>query len=387
MMRYLIIAFLLVLIFPFPSPAGARERTVVAKVDGTPIYKDEVLARTAGSSSIDDKITALRQLIIDEITRAEIAKRGINPSDKVIRSGIKTQTEQQSRFLDANESVRVGALARAYEMNSKLTEGLELWRSDPKKGDEFAITELAPLGIDKYTWEYVKTRANDPGFTSTLGEWKNFDSIPNSEKNELLLRTHNEVFYEQIKHAIAIEELSKQITPDATVTALEVRTLYNLTEGTEWIEVVAIQEADPDFRELRNEYEQAGMVELPRSYDGRKRKLSGAKLRLGNPNLFSAHELYLLAIHNDSLQPGSLSSVITWPGTEYGKDLRFMYYISDRGVKDTPAKFNERNKKRLRGAIGDFKRKQQFVLWMRDELPKRATIVDPAYASVLGKGG
>lgn len=391
------IFLLLILLAALSLGAEAQERTVVATVDSAPIYLDQIggaPAKQEGEikfvdpggaqpdTSIENQITVLKKRIKDEILRIEIEKRAIDPPEDVVAREVDAYAEQQWRLLFPNEAKQKEVLSRMQLTGLKILEGLTIWKQDSKKGDEFAKLELEPLGMDEAAWAFYTDHADDPEILQKLKKWEDIDNMSREEIKEFLFLTKNEDHRNNIKFILAKEMLKQKVAPEVSVSRDETRRLYRLINNTQWIDIIIIPGNDKVITRLSEVPKEDRYKALSEELKSRQKRLPRSDAKDGEHNISTINEYMIIAAYTQSLEPGTMSSVIKWPGQD-GKLRDFVIFIVYSELKDTASSPQEYQITEMSKALQKFKSDQAFEQWLNQEIPQRTKILIPEYSEAV----
>ena len=391
------ISLLLILLASLSLGAEAQERTVVATVDSAPIYLDQIggaPAKQEGEikfvdpdgaqpdTGIENQITVLKKRIKDEILRIEIEKRAIDPPEDVVAREVDAYAEQQWWLLFPNEAKQKEVLSRMQLTGLKILEGLTIWKQDSKKGDEFAKLELEPLGMDEAAWAFYTDHADDPEILQKLKKWEDIDNMSREEIKEFLFLTKNEDHRNNIKFILAKEMLKQKVAPEVSVRRDETRRLYQLINNTEWIDIIIIPGNDKVITRLSEVPKEDRYKALSEELKSWQKRLSRSDAKDGEHNISTINEYMIIAAYTQSLEPGTMSSVIKWPGQD-GKFRDFVIFIVGSELKGTASSPQEYQITEMSKALQKFKSDQAFEQWLNQEIPQRTKILIPEYSSAV----
>ena len=391
------IFLLLILLASLSLSAEAQERTVVATVESAPIYLDQIggaPAKQEGEikfvdpegaqpdTDIENQITVLKKRIKDEILRIEIEKRAINPPEDVVAREVDAYAEQQWRLLFPNEAKQKEVLSRMQLTGLKILEGLTIWKQDSKKGDEFAKLELEPLGMDEAAWDFYTDHADDPEILQKLKKWEDIDNMSREEIKEFLFLTKNEDHRNNIKFILAKEVLKQKVAPEVSVSRDETRRLYQLINNTQWIDIVIIPGNDEAIARLSEVPKEDRYKALSEELKSRQKRLPRPDAKDSEHNISTINEYMIIAAYTQSLEPGTMSSLIKWPGQD-GKFRDFVIFIVGSELKDTASSPQEYQITEMSKALQKFKSDQAFEQWLNQEIPKRTKILIPEYSEAV----
>jgi len=286
-----------ILIAAIAIGAQARERAVVATVGSSPIYLDEIGGPNdpqegeikfvdpkgaSGGSDIDSQIILLRKRIKDEVLRQEIQKRAISPSDELVTREINSYADQQWRLLFPTPEKKKEVLSRMQLTGLKILEGLNIWREDKEKGNEFAKKELEPLGMNDEAWSFYTENAEDPVILGKLKKWEDVDKMSEDEIKEFLFLTKNKDHRENIKFILAKDMLKISVTQEITVNPEETQRLHDLMINTKWIDIIIIPQGDETLTKLSSAPKKERNSILSGAQESKKIRLPRSKPRTPN---------------------------------------------------------------------------------------------------------
>lgn len=377
--------------------AQAQERTVVATVDSTPIYLDEIGGGNSPQqgeikfvdpqgapqgADIENQIILLRKRIKDELLRSEIQNRSISPPEDLVTKEVNAYADRQWQLLFPTPEKKKEVLSRMQLTGLKILEGLNIWIDDEAKGNEFAKKELEPLGMNEQAWSFYTKHAGDPEILEKLEKWEEIDEMSEEEIKEFLFLTKNKDHRENIKFILAKEILINDLTSQSQTSPEETKRLFDLINNTKWIDIIIIPEGNKELTKLsgvpKNERKsllsdklKSKKMRLPRTDNGNSRR-----------NHSSLKEYMFLASYADSIEPGTLSSIIDL--TDQGQDTKnFAIYIMDRQTRSQVIEADANQKRELTKALQKFKRDREFLNWLSEEIPKRTKILLSEYKEAL----
>lgn len=377
--------------------AQARERTIVATVDSTPIYLDEIgdsNSRQEGEikfvdpqgspqgTDIGSQIILLWKRIKDELLRREIDKRAIVPSEELVLREVNAYADQQWRLLFPSPEKKKEVLSRMQLTGLKILEGLNIWRQDKEKGNEFAKKELEPLGMNEQAWSFYTEHADDPEILGKLKKWEDIDEMSEDEIKEFLFLTKNEDHRENIKFILAKDMLRKRVTPEAAASPEEIQRLNDLLNNTLLIDIIIIPEGDDELKKLRSTQEVERNSQLSENLKSKIIRLPRSEAKDKDPNISSLKEFMILASYTESLEPGTISSVVEW-SQQGSANSNFVIYIVEREPDTEIIEIDEPRKTELSKALKKFKRDREFLKWINNEIPQRTKILLPEYKDAL----
>lgn len=390
---------LFILIAAIATGAEAQQRTVVATVDSSPIYLDEIGGRvstqegeikfvdpeaTPEGADIESQIVLLRKRIVDEVLRREIQKRDITPSEDLVTKEVNAYADRQWRLLFPTPEKKKEVLSRMQLTGLKILEGLNIWREDKDKGNEFAKNELEPLGMNKEAWSFYTDHAQDPEILGKLKRWEDVDKMSEEEIKEFLFLTKNKDHRENIKLILATGILKTSVTPEVKVAPEETQRLHDLINNTRWIDIIIIHEDDEELATLSNTPKKERNSSLSGELESKKIRLPRSETAEAKRNFTNLKEYMVLASYTESLEPGTLSSVVDWP-EQGGDSSDFVIYISDRKAGNKVIEADEKQKKELTMALKKFKQDRAFTKWLNREIPERTKILLPEYEAALSR--
>ena len=396
-MNFKTLILILILITALSTSTPAQERKVVATVNSEPIYLDEIGGApaeqdgeikfadpdlTPSGGNIESQIIFLRKRIKGEVLRYKIENRAINPPDDVVTREVNAYAEQQWRLLFPNEAKTKEVLSRMQLTGLKILEGLTIWKQDRKKGDEFAKLELEPLGMNERAWAFYTDHADDPEILQKLKKWEDIDNMSRDDIKEFLFLTKNEDHRKNIKFMLAKEMLKRSVVPEVSVSEAEARRLYELINNTEWIDIVIIPGNDKEFGRLSGTPKKDRYKALSEELKSQKQRLPRSDIKDGDRNISGINEFMIIAAHTESLEPGTLSSVIKWP-EQNGKFKNFVIYIVERKSENPSSDAQDSEIAELSNALQNFKRDQAFEHWLDTEIPPSTKILIPEYREAV----
>jgi hypothetical protein len=388
---------LLILIIALGIHVQAQERTVVATVDSAPIYLDEIGGAHApqegeikfvdpeanpGATDIESQIILLRKRIKDTVLRLEIEKRAIAPSDDLVTREVNAYSDRQWQLLFPNPEKKKEVLSRMQITGLKILEGLNIWRQDKEKGNEFAKNELEPLGMNEQAWAFYTENAQDPEILGKLKKWEEINSMTQDEIKEFLFLTKNEEHLENIKFILAKDMLKRSVAPEVTVSPEETQRLHDLINNTAWIDIIIIPDGGEELTKLSGTPKKERNALLSDEVKSNKIRLPRSDTKDAKRNISSLKEFMILASYTESLEPGTLSSVVEW-SQHAGGFSKFVIYIVDRNSNSEVIDIEEPRKAELTEALKKFKRDREFLKWLNAEIPKRTKILLPEYKEAL----
>lgn len=389
-------AVVFILITALGTCAQAQERTVVATVDSSPIYLDEIGGSgrregeikfvdpkgAPGGPDIESQIILLRKRIKDEVLSREIQKRAIAPSDDLVMREVNAYADQQWRLLFPSPEKKKEVLSRMQATGLKILEGLNIWRQDKEKGDKFAKKELEPLGMNKEAWSFYTDHARDPEILSKLRKWEDIDKMSQTEIKEFLFLIKNEEHRENIKFILAKDMLKKSVIPEALASPEETQRLHELIDNTQWIDIIIIPEGDEELTKLTGTPKKDRNSVLSDRLKSKKTRLPHSQIKDTKHNHTNLKEYMILATYAESLEPGTLSTVVVWPQQERGFS-NFVIYIVDRKSNSEIIQAKDSRNIELSHALQKFKRNRGFLKWLNGETQKRTKILLPEYKEAL----
>lgn len=386
-----------ILITALSISALAQKRTVVATVDSAPIYLDEIGGSpteqegeikfvdpdvTPSGGNIDNQIILLRKRIKDEVLRLEIKKRAIDPPDDAVIREVDAYAEQQWRLLFPNEDKKKEVLSRMQLTGLKILQGLTIWKQDTKKGDDFAKLELQPLGMNERAWAFYTDHADDPEILQKLKKWEDVANMSRNDIKEFLFLTKNEDHKKNIRFMLEKDMLKRAVVPEVFVSEAETYRLFELINKTEWIDIIIITENDKEFGRLNGTPEKDRYKALSGELTSRKQRLQRSDIKDDDRDIAAINEFMVIAAYTESLEPGTLSSVIKWPGQK-GKSRNFVIYIVERQSKNPSSDPRGPELAELSKALRKFKRNQAFEHWLNTEITLRTKILIPEYREAV----
>ncbi len=387
----------LILITALGINVQAQERTVVATVDSSPIYLGEIGGSndrqegeikfvdpeaTPGGTDIESRILLLRKRIKDELLRREIDKRAIVPSDDLVLREVNAYADRQWRLLFPNPEKRKEVLSKMQLTGLKILEGLNIWRHDKEKGNEFAKNELEPLGMNEQAWSFYTENAQDPEILGKLKKWEEINTMTQDEIKEFLFLTTNEDHRENIKFILARDMLKRSVAPEVTVSPEETQRLHELINNTAWIDIIIIPEGGEELTKLSGAPKKERNSLLSDEVKSNKIRLPRSDTKDAERNISSLKEFMILATYTESLEPGTLSSVVEW-SQHAGGFSTFVIYIVDRNSNSEIIGIKEPRKAELTEVLKKFKRDREFLKWINREMPQRTKILLPEYKEAL----
>ena len=397
-MRFITLGFFIFLLISVNS-APAQERKVVATVDSTEIYLQDIGGSDGGNEGeikfvdpdvpaaaedIDSQIAILRKLIKEEVLRREISERGIEPTEAQVQKEVNAYAEQQWRLLFPNPEKKKEVLARMQNTGLNILQAITIWKQDKDKGNAFAKEKLEPLGMNQKAWSFYTDHADDPEILDKLKKWEHIDTMSDEEIKEFLFLTNNVEHRQNIKFILSKDILKNSVIPERTVSNKEVKRLFDLLDNTQWIDIIIIPATSKELTLLgpMNKEERKGSISKELKEKKIRLPRSGGKDSTSKPP--SMNEYMVLASNIRSLDAGSLSSVIKWPDQGKGSS-DFAIYVSEIQTKDTPAALTEPRAKELNDALQRFKREQAYINWLNGEIALRTKILIPEYRDALPK--
>ena len=375
----------------------AQERTIVATVDSSPIYLDEIRGSNGrqegeikfvdpggapGGSDLESQIILLRKRIKDEVLRQEIQERAITPSDDLVRREVNAYAEQQWRLLFPNPEKKKEVLSKMQATGLKILKGLSIWRQDKEKGNEFAEKELKPLGMNKRAWSFYTDHAQDPEILGKLRKWEDIEEMSQAEIKEFLFLTNNDEHRENIKFLLAKDMLKRSVIPQTPASPEETERLHDLISNTQWIDIIIIPQGGEELMKLNSTPKKDRNSVLSDVLKSKKIRLPHSHIKDAKHNHASLKEYMILASYTESLEPGTLSTVVEWPQPGHGTS-KFVIYIMDRKPNSELIEADKTRKAKLRDALRKFKQDREFLKWLNEETQKRTKILLPEYKEAL----
>ena len=348
------------------------DRVKVASVGERTIYLDEIQKDKHG-------IKMLRQLIKKEILKQELMVHKIKPSQETIEQEAAALAEREWKALGKTEEAREKALETVRYKMTKLHEALVIWKLDKRRADDFAKRELEPLGITEDYWKWLISEGEGSE------AWKRLEKVHSARSldNQAILQLDRDRLLTDAKRFLEILQLKHAVVPNVPVTGTEMKRLLDLTQNTEWIDVIIVTSREEDLNQLRDRLTKEGENVLSKAgVQYRRSRLSGVDLELRESNLLYRNYLFRLAIHGDSITPGESSAVFSGFSSE-GKLAYWFIYIMDRKVKEGVMELQEQLKAKLNEALKDFKRDQEFESWLWTKLAEKTVIYLPEFQSAL----
>ena len=377
--------------------SSSQERTVVATVDSTPIYLDEIGGSEVAQqdeikfvepdlnpdhSDLKSRIILLRKRISDQLLLIETEKRSISPSEELVTREVNAYAAKQWQLLFPTPEKKKEVLSRMQLTGLKILEGLTIWREDKEKGDEFADKELKPLGMTPEAWSFYTANSNDTEILSKLKKWEEVDSMTDSEIREFLFLTKNKEHRDNIRSILAKDMLKREVTGEASVTIEEAQILHDLIYNTEWIDIIIIPEDDPELQKLISTPMKERSSSLPDRLKSKVLRLPNQESKNAPPHRTGLKEYMVLASSAESLEPGTLSGLIEWP-RKTDKSDSFFIFIEDIKANSEPVESDGQTEAELSQTLLKFKRDREFDKWLDKEISQRAKILIPEYQEAI----
>ncbi|MCH7840172.1 MAG: efflux RND transporter permease subunit [Planctomycetes bacterium] len=337
---------------------------------------------TPAGGNIDNQIILLRKRIKDEVLRFEIEKRAIDPPDAAVIREVNAYAEQQWRLLFPNEVKKKEVLSRMQLTGLKILQGLTIWKQDTKKGNDFAKLELEPLGMNERAWAFYTNHVDDPEILQKLKKWEDVDNMSRDDIKEFLFSTKNEDHKKNIRFMLEKDMLRRTVVPEVFVSEAEAHRLFELINKTEWIDIIIIPENDKEFGRLNGTPKKDRQKALSEELTLRKQRLQRFDIKDDGRDIAAINEFMIIAAYTESLEPGTLSSVIKWPG-QNGKSRNFVIYIVEKQSKNPSSDPRGPELAELSKALRKFKRNQAFEHWLNTEITLRTKILIPKYREAV----
>lgn len=390
-------ALTILLLSFFSLTALAQDRTVVATVDSKPIYLDEIGGSEDSQqgeikfvdpgvgiegTDFNTQTTLLRKRIIDQLLISETERRDLSPPEELVTKEVNAYADRQWRLLFPTNEKKKEVLERMQTTGLKILEGLKIWNTDKKKGDEFAKLELEPLGMTPEAWTFYTDHSNDPEILGKLQKWEDIDSMSDDDIKEFLFLTNNQQHRENIKLVLARELLKKQVTQGVSISDQELERLRELVYDTHWIDIIIIPGGSLELKKLRALPQKEREAQIPQELMSNKLRLPKNDSDNSSSNISSLNELMVLASYSDSLDPGTLSYEVDWP--ENSKDEgSFVIYIVDKKEKEEALPPKTIKEAELDKSLLRFKRDREFSKWLEQQIMLRTKILIPEYNSAI----
>lgn len=236
--------------------------------------------------------------------------------------------------------------------------------------------------MDEAAWAFYTDHADDPEILQKLKKWEDIDNMSREEIKEFLFLTKNEDHRNNIKFILAKEMLKQKVAPEVSVSRDETRRLYQLINNTQWIDIIIIPGNDKVITRLSEVPKEDRYKALSEELKSRQKRLPRSDAKDGEHNISTINEYMIIAAYTQSLEPGTMSSVIKWPGQD-GKLRDFVIFIVYSELKDTASSPQEYQITEMSKALQKFKSDQAFEQWLNQEIPQRTKILIPEYSEAV----